>query len=71
MKKCWKILFGVIGCLAVFGLVCVILGYCLGGMEQAYRRNKMGRRLGWLKSGRRCGSGRMAKGMARDQRISL
>ncbi len=37
MKKCWKILFGVIGCLAVFGLVCVILGYCLGGMEQTYR----------------------------------
>ena len=41
------------------------------GILDCGRRNKMGRRLGWLKSGRRCGSGRMAKGMARDQRISL
>ena len=58
MKKCWKILFGVIGCLAVFGLVCVILGYCLGGMEQAYRIVE--EEIRWE-----------AKGMARDQRISL
>lgn len=37
MKKAWKVLLIMTGILAVVGLACFVVGYCLGGMEQAYQ----------------------------------